>query len=185
MTLPTRLRPVLACTLLAALPALAQAQIWRCEGANGTVEYSNNPSSGRDAKCRPMDLPAITTIPAPKLPAQPAARTVSPGGSGGGPQGASGSAAATPSPASFPRVDAASQRTRDADRRRILEDELKKEESRLTDLRAEFNGGEPERRGDERNYQKYLDRVQRLKDDIARTESSVASLRREMAALRD
>jgi hypothetical protein len=174
MTLPPRLRPVLACTLLAALPALAQAQIWRCESANGTIEYSNNPSSGRDAKCRPMDLPAITTIPAPKLP-----------GSGGGAQGASGSAAATPSPASFPRVDAASQRTRDADRRRILEDELKKEESRLVDLRAEFNGGSPERRGDERNYQKYLDRVQRLKDDIARTESSVASLRREMAALRD
>ena len=58
-------------------------------------------------------------------------------------------------------------------------------EARLGELRAEFNGGEPERRGDERNYQKYVDRVQRLKDDIARTESSVSSLKREMTSLRD
>ena len=77
------------------------------------------------------------------------------------------------------------QRTRDLDRRRILDDELRKEESRLTELKAEYNAGEPERRGDERNYQRYLDRVQRLKDDIARPESSIGSLRREIAALRD
>jgi predicted RNase H-like nuclease (RuvC/YqgF family) len=82
-------------------------------------------------------------------------------------------------------VDTGAQRTRDAERRKILEDELKKEEMRLAELRSEFNGGEPERRGDERNYQRYLDRVQRLKDDIARSESAVSSLRREMAALKD
>ena len=133
--------------MLAALPVAAAAQIYRCEN-NGVVEYSNSPASGRDAKCRPIDLPNITTIPAPKVPSQPAAGTRAPG------------AAATPTPASFPRVDGSAQRARDADRRRILEDELKKEETRLAELRAEFNNGEPERRGDERNYQKYLDRVQ-------------------------
>jgi hypothetical protein len=171
-----RLRPLSwsAVALLAALPAAGHAQIWRCEN-NGVVEYSNNPASGRDAKCRAIDLPALTTIPAPKLPAQPAPAARPPGGGG----------AAASTPASFPRVDTGAQRTRDADRRRILEDELKKEEMRLAELRQEFNGGEPERRGDERNYQKYLDRVQRLKDDIARSESAVSSLRREMAALRD
>jgi predicted RNase H-like nuclease (RuvC/YqgF family) len=82
-------------------------------------------------------------------------------------------------------VDTGAQRARDSDRRKILEDELKKEEMRLAELRSEFNGGEPDRRGDERNYQRYLDRVQRLKDEIARSESSVSSLRREMAALKD
>jgi hypothetical protein len=170
-----RLRPLSwsAVALLAALPAAGHAQIWRCEN-NGVVEYSNNPASGRDAKCRTVDLPALTTIPAPKLPAQPAPAAR--------PQGGAATAA---TPASFPRVDTGAQRTRDADRRRILEDELKKEEMRLAELRQEFNGGEPERRGDERNYQKYLDRVQRMKDDIARSESAVSSLRREMAALRD
>ena len=69
--------------------------------------------------------------------------------------------------------------------RRILEDELSKEEAKLADLRKEFNGGEPERRGDERNYQKYLDRVQRLKDDIGRSEVNIASLKRELASVRE
>jgi hypothetical protein len=163
--------PSIACALLTALPLAAQAQIFRCEGAGGVIEYSNSPASGRDARCKPLDLPAITTVPAPKLPAQP--------------QPASRSASAAPSPAAFPKVDGAAQRSRDLDRRRILEDELRKEEGRLTELRTEFNGGEPERRGDERNFQKYLDRVQRLKDDISRSESSVASLKRELGALRD
>ncbi|HPU54078.1 MAG TPA: DUF4124 domain-containing protein, partial [Burkholderiaceae bacterium] len=48
----------------------------------------------------------------------------------------------------------------------------------------EYNNGEPERRGDERNYQKYLDRVQRLKEDIARTEGNLATIRRELSALK-
>jgi hypothetical protein len=171
-----RVRPLFfaSCALFAAMPSVASAQIYRCEN-NGVVEYSNNPASGRDTKCRTVDLPNITTIPAPKLPAQPA------GGGTARPPGAS----ANPTPASFPRVDTGAQRTRDSERRKILEDELKKEEMRLTELRSEFNGGEPERRGDERNYQRYLDRVQRLKDDIARSESAVSSLRREMAALKD
>ena len=171
-----RVRPLFfaSCALFAAMPSVASAQIYRCEN-NGVVEYSNNPASGRDTKCRTVDLPNITTIPAPKLPAQPA------GGGTARPPGAS----ANPTPASFPRVDTGAQRTRDSERRKILEDELKKEEMRLTELRSEFNGGEPERRGDERNYQRYLDRVQRLKDDIARSESAVSSLRREMAALKE
>ena len=69
---------------------------------------------------------------------------------------------------------------RDDDRRRILEGELAKEEARLAELRREDNHGEPERHGSERNYQKYLDRVQRLKDDIARAEANLVTLRREL-----
>ena len=79
------------------------------------------------------------------------------------------------------RVDAAEQRNRDSDARRILEAELRKEEEQLANLRKEFNNGEPERRGDERNYQKYLDRVAEMKATIARKESDVAALRRELA----
>ena len=82
-------------------------------------------------------------------------------------------------------MDGSVQRSRDMDRRRILEDELRKEEARLLELRAEYGNGEPMRRPDERDYQKYLDRVQRLKDDMARSDSAIGSLRREIAALRD
>lgn len=152
----------------------ASAQIYRCENANGVIEYSNAPGSSRERGCKPVDLPAITTIPAPKLP--PRAATNAQAGSG---------TARTPSPEGFPKVDGATQKSRDSDRRRILEDELSKEEAKLAELRKEFNGGEPERRGDERNYQKYLDRLQRLKDDIGRSEVNVASLKRELAGIRE
>ena len=153
----------------------SSAQIFRCENPNGVIEYSNAPSSGRDRACRPVDLPAITTIPAPKLPARAATS----------PQGGNGTAARAPSPENFPKVDGPTQKARDTDRRRILEDELAKEEGKLADLRKEFNAGEPERRGDERNYQRYLDRVQRLKDDIGRSEVNITSLKRELASVRE
>jgi hypothetical protein len=81
------------------------------------------------------------------------------------------------------RVHPAAQRARDSDARRILADELAREEGRLVELRREFNNGEPERRGDERNYQRYLDRVAEMRAGIARKEADIAALKRELAKL--
>ena len=81
------------------------------------------------------------------------------------------------------RVSSSQQRSRDSDRRRILEKELAREQSRLDALRTEYNDGEPERQGDERNYQKYLDRVERLKNDVAQAMQNVSSIRREIDSL--
>jgi hypothetical protein len=181
--------PLLFATAIAALPPVAHGQIFRCETRDGVIEYSNSASSSADKTCKALDLPAVTIIPAPSLP--PGAMV--PGAAKGGPApagaaagtaagGAAGNAAAGPA---FPRVDTAAQRSRDSDRRRILEDELRKEEARLAELRQEFNSGEPQRRGDERNFQKYLDRIQRLQDDIGRSESTVSALRRELASVRE
>ncbi len=136
----------------------AEAQIYRCESADGTPLYQNAP--GRN--CKALDLPSLTTVPSVRT---PATRTAC-------------------APAEFPRVDAAAQRNRDSDRRKILQDELDREQAKLEEFRKEFNGGEPERLGNERNYQKYLDRVERLKGDIARSEANVASLRRELDSVR-
>jgi hypothetical protein len=144
---------------------LASAQVYRCETDNGVPLYQNAPGP----RCKPLDMPSLSTIPAPKLPAQPTRPPAANGGAAG----------------SFPRVDASAQKSRDSDRRAILGDELRSEDARLAELRAEYNNGEPERLGSERNYQRYLDRVQRLKDDIARTEASIASLRRELGSVRD
>jgi hypothetical protein len=146
-------------------PILATAQVYRCDSDSGVPLSQNAPGP----RCKQLDLPSLSTIPAPKLPAQPARQAPA----------ASGAAA------SFPRVDASAQKSRDSDRRAILGDELRTEETRLAELRAEYNNGEPERQGNERNYQRYLDRVQRLKEDIARTETSIASLRRELGSVRD
>ena len=192
--------------LVAALLALpAQAQYFRCETDSGVPEYTNAPTSAQRPNCRRVDLPVITTIPSAPVTttrgtvpapsgaaaggapgAAGASAGTAPSGAAGAP-GAAGSAAAaaSPSPSNFPRVDPAVQRLRDADRRRILEDELRKEEARLAELRREFNNGEPERRAEERQPAKYFERVQKLRDDIGRSEGNVASLRRELSALRD
>jgi hypothetical protein len=66
----------------------------------------------------------------------------------------------------------------------ILESELKKAEARQADLLREYNNGEPEKMGSEaRNYQKYLDRVADLKASIARNDSDIAGIKRELARL--
>lgn len=150
--------------------ALAQSSdIYLCVDEQGNKSYQN---VGSGKGCKRVDVGPVLSMPAPRLPAgrsamQPAVEE-----------------RASVSPASFPRVDRDTQRTRDSDRRRILEDELKAEEDRLARLRTEFNNGEPERRGDERNYALYQERIQRLREDIARVETNVGALRREIALLR-
>lgn len=150
----------------AAGSVMAQSGVFRCDGPDGTPLYQNVAGKG----CRELNLHPLNTVPGPRAGSQPvkaAAQT------------------AAVRPAAFPRVEASTQRERDGDRKRLLADELKREQERLGELQKEFNEGEPERRGDERNFQKYLDRVERLKQDIARAESSIGSLEREIAIQRD
>jgi SMC interacting uncharacterized protein involved in chromosome segregation len=80
-------------------------------------------------------------------------------------------------------VDSATQRERDSDARRILESELKQEEERLTGMKKDFNNGQPERLGNEQNYQKYLDRVAEMRAAIVRKEGDVSAIRRELLKL--
>jgi hypothetical protein len=160
------LRNLIAVLLPAAVfsgPAAAQGEIFVCVDAEGLKTYTNTPSN---RSCKRLESQPLLSVPAPR---QPQAGPRAPAGA---------------QPANFPRVDADTQRTRDADRRRILEDELRAEQEKLARLRAEFNNGEPERRGDERNYARYQERVARLQDDIQRAEASINSLNREMAGLR-
>ena len=157
--------------LLRPLPALALSLGWVFSGgahAAGDVTYKcpnhvySNTISAKEAKdkgCTVLDNAPITVIQGPKP--RPAASTAS------GPAGS--------------RVDPAEQRARDSDARRILEAELRREEERLAAMKTEFNNGEPERQGNERNYQKYIDRVADMKSAIGRKESDIAALKREIA----
>ena len=61
---------------------------------------------------------------------------------------------------------------------------MKSEEQKLANLKKEYNNGEPERQGDERNYAKYQERVASMKDDIARTEKNIEALKREIGNLK-
>lgn len=146
----------------------AHGQIYKCQPPGGSVEFTD---INRGSYCRLMDLPGLS-VPAPPRRVAPSPRNAQP------------VAAPAATPGEFPRVDSAEQRARDADRRGILEDELKNESLKLAELRREFNGGEPERRGDERNYAKYQERVAALRDSISRSEKNVDALKREIANIR-
>ena len=157
----------------AAMPALAQpaaaaSQVYRCPGPPVLYTDALSPQEARDKGCRTIEGTPITVIQgrAPAR-AQPAAS-------------GNGSAAARPADS---KVDPAAQRQRDGEARRILLDELQKEEDKLAAMQKDYNGGQPERRGDERNYQRYLDRVAEMKAAITRKEADISALKREIAKL--
>jgi hypothetical protein len=152
--------PVLMLALFA--PRVA-AEIWECTDANGNKRFTNIESEAKG--CRRLKMPPLTTVPAVKPPAPK-------------PQ------ATTPAPANFPRVDAGTQRERDADRRRILEQELANEEKLLDQARKELVAQESVRLGSERNYQRVLDRLEPYKQRVKLHEDNVNNLRRELASTR-
>ena len=80
-----------------------------------------------------------------------------------------------------PRNDSAEQKTRDSDSRGILESELKKAEAKQAELLKEYNNGEPDRNALEiKNPQRYADRIAELKANIARNDSDIAGIKREL-----
>lgn len=160
---------LLILTLLA-YAAHAQSEVYVCVDEHGKREYKN---TGTTKGCRRLELPGITMIPAPAPVSTKRAGTTQsvsvrqPGATG-----------------DFPRVDSETQKARDSDRKLILLDEMKGEEQKLENLKKDYNNGEPERRGDERNFAKYQERVAVMKEDIERTEKNIEALRRELGKLK-
>ena len=149
----------------AAMAATGYAQnsptIFRCTGN----VYTNNAAEARVKGCKPMEGGNITVVEGTRVNGNAGVRV-----------------ATAPQASANQRVDADEQRARDADARAILESELKKAEARQAELVKEYNNGEPEKLGPEhRNPQKYTDRVAELKASIARTESDIAGIRRELS----
>ena len=135
--------------------AHAWADIYKKVDENGRVTYSNIPSKG----AQKLNLEPLPSVPGYKPPAG--------------------------TPGDFPKIDADTQKGRDGKRRQLLENELEQEKKQLEDAKTALTEGEATRLGDERNnYQKYLDRVQRLKDAIAEHEKNVDALQQELAGLR-
>ncbi len=156
----------LAGSLLVALPAVAQERVWRCGN-----EYTNNATIAQQKGCKVLEGGNVTVVQGTKA-------------SGGGSASSSGSSSAARAPAGSPRVEGVDQRARDGEARSVLESELKKAEARQAELLKDYNNGEPEKQGSEgRNYQKYLDRVADMKAEIARNESDIAGIRREINRL--
>lgn len=158
-------------TLAAGAGAQPSGTVYRCPGPPVLYTDAITPAEAQERGCRTIEGAPITIM-------QSAPR----------PRAAASAPAAAPAAAPAPRpegsrVDANEQRTRDSERRNILEGELRREEQRLAELQREYNNGQPERRGDERNYARYLERVAAMKAGIERKESDIAAIKRELAKL--
>ncbi|MBR6976015.1 MAG: hypothetical protein IKH84_03840 [Ottowia sp.] len=156
------------CLALALLGASAQAQgrVYRCGN-----EYTNN-IKGR-TNCRVVEGGNITIVRGYKAP----------------PRSSATRSSVTPRTTTSPsgtvtRVQSPEQVKRDSDARAILEQELSRAEARQAELLREYNNGQPERLGSERNYQKYLDRTAELKSSIDRNQADIEGIKRELARFR-
>ena len=152
--------------------AWAQDRIYRCGN-----EYTNNGQQAKERGCKLVEGGNVTVVqgtrPAGAATTAPAAGT-----------GAGAGTAPAASPPSAPRVATNDQKARDADARAILESELRKAEARHAELVKEYNGGAPERNAlDLRNPQRYMERTAELKASVARSESDIAGIKREIARL--
>ncbi|MFY3383019.1 hypothetical protein [Paracidovorax sp. MALMAid1276] len=158
-------------TAATAPAAWAQDRIYRCGN-----EYTNNATQAKERGCKLVEGGNVTVVQGTR-PAAPAAAAAPAGGGG------TATAPAT-SPANAPRVSNNDQKARDADARAILESELRKAESRHAELVKEYNNGAPERNAlDLRNPQRYIERTAELKASVARSESDIAGIKRELARL--
>ena len=152
----------IAMPLLAVLPAQAQ-DIYKCADPEGRITYSNVPTRS----CRKLVLDPVNLAPAAK---PPPARTATPN--------------------SFPKVDQQTQKSRDGDRRRILENELAAEQKNTAQAKKELAEQEaivlPSERmqGGAISGGKVQERLQPYKDKVALHQRNVEAIRKEIANLR-
>lgn len=146
--------------------AAVHADVFKCVDEDGSVTYTNA-KSGKGCKALSSDLP-VSSVPSNA----PSRR-------------------ATPTPGSFPKVDGDTQRARDTDRRKILEQELASEQKSLEDARKELGDAESDpdtfRKkggGTGRNVAAFEERVKPLQDKVALHERNIEALRKEIGNLR-
>ena len=143
--------------LLACSASLARADMWKCIDNDGNTRYTNVKG---DAKgCKGLTLEPINTAPAPpRAPQQ--------------------------KPANFPSVDSDTQRSRDAGRRKILEQELALEQLHLDSAKKQLTEQKDVRLGNEKNYARVEERLKPYEEKVKLHEVNVESLRKELATVK-
>jgi septal ring factor EnvC (AmiA/AmiB activator) len=145
---------VRACSslLVAVMAAAAHAEMWKCVDQDGNIRYTNVKSDARG--CKALSLEPVTTVPAVRLPQKPA---------------------------NFPSVGAETQKQRDADRRKILEQELAQEQQLLDEAKKQLAEQEATRGGNEKNYARVQERIEPYQRAVKLHEANIESLRKEIA----
>ncbi len=155
------------------LPVLAQAEIYKTVDANGNVTYSNVKLKGaKKLNLEPADTSFGTNA-----------------GGGSGSETKRSSQAKTPTPASFPKVDAGTQNQRDGKRKEILQGELDGEKKALEDAKkAQAEGASnPEvfktKDGKTlRNVAKFDEKMKALQADVDAHQRNIDLLTKEINA---
>lgn len=146
-------------------PALGLAQqeitIWSCKDKDGRTHVTNLREDTVGKNCKVVQQSRVQVVPA-----------VTPGAK-----------SAAKSPTTFPREDSQTRASAKSRQREILERELAQEEQALGEARKELAEQESVRYGDERNYAKVLERLQKYKDAVELHEKNIESLRRELVNL--
>jgi hypothetical protein len=132
------------------------AEIYKSVDSQGHVTYSNVPAKGAVK----LDLEPLSVVPG--LKPKPKSET----------------------PSEFPKVDGDTQKKRDDTRHKLLDQELEAEQKLLAEAQQALKEGEATRLGGEKNYQKYLDRVQKLKDEVTLHEKNIEALNKELAGIK-
>jgi hypothetical protein len=153
------MRSLLAVLIVWPFAAAAMAETCKYVDSEGRIIYSNVPVK-RARK--------VTCFQAPAPPPQPRGAAVP------GPSTASNDAGR-------PRVEPNTQRQRDEDRRKILEDELAREQKALDDANKALAEQQTQRSGDERNYSRVQERLKPFQEAVATHEKNIASIKQELA----
>ncbi len=91
----------------------------------------------------------------------------------------------SPSPAGFPKVAPATQRSRDDVRRKVLSEELATEEKLLAEARAAYADGAPPPLPDEKaDAEKYRARIGKMRQALNMHEKNVEALKKEIASVK-
>jgi hypothetical protein len=138
---------------------------YKCAGN----EYTDKPQTSKNGGCKLLEGGNVTVVQGTRVFGAEPVRV------------ASVAPKATSTNSSGPRNDSAEQKFRDSDSRGILEAELKKAEAKQAELLKEYNNGEPDRNAlDIKMPQRYIERVAELKANIARIDSDIAGIKREL-----
>ena len=162
--------------LACAVPvAHAQSEVYKCLDSAGRPRYTNVKKDALARNCRRVTR-EISVVPTSAIPSVPApSRTASRSGSPA-PNAVSTSAS------SFPRVDPATQKARDQERKQILLDEMRKEEAALADAKAKYVAEQS--RTPDGTGGASVDRLLAQREAVERHERNIASIQREIASLK-
>ncbi len=142
--------------------------IWRCVDPTGKTHVTNIKDETVGKDCKVIQTQRVNVLP-PQTQSQSQTQPPKP---------------ATKSPAGFPKETSGERATARDRQRAALESELASEEALLTKAKAELAEQESIRGGDEKNYAKVLERLQKYKDNVELHQKNATELRKELGKLR-